>query len=803
MRRHSRPTAPLSIWSFTLRKARPLVSLVCFSLVLLFRVPGAPAQISEGGVPPSFYLQLARPLPTVQMPAVDTLSLLAEDARNGNDPYRFAAPIDVALNLKNAGQWEIISGGRLWRMRILSSHAYSIGLLYDDWYIPKGGRLFIYNDDHSMVVGAFTDANNWDYGKNITQHITGDAIILEYFEPVSIEGRSRLSIYNVCHAYRNLFGHRSLDSYGASAPCEMNVNCPPGDRWLDEKRGVGMIIHNNTWQCSGSLINAYTPLYTVFPYFLTANHCWQSNDALWIFYFNYESPVCGNQNGPLNQTIANAHLVARWDSSDFALYQLSSPPPAAYNVFLNGWSREDVAADSSVGIHHPMGDIKKISFDQSPAGSGGWRQYLSCTTTPTHWKVRHWEVGETESGSSGSPLFDAGTSLIKGQLSGICGNCDCIACSSYYGKLSKSWEGGGTSTTRLKDWLDPTSSGILGTVGQYFYWPDNDACPGTAIAALPFMGGGSTTSARNDWNNCVGQFSQDVFYYFTPSCDMTITVSLCGSNYNTGVGVFYLPLGNCTWPFLIACNDNSQLCADTTNSQVTFDATMNCKYLFDIHGAGLAAGNYLLSVTGVNHVLADSCPGLTIPSLPYTHSGDTRCSTNNYHNCVGQASPDEVFTYTSLHTQVVVASLCGSGYNTALEVRTHGPCRGDSLVKCNDDGACWPVTTSKLSFRADSGRTYYLIVHGNAASSGTYQLQLNAQPDLQHLVVHCDGPLILLNWPPLSGATVYYVYRDTTASVEPSTINLIGTTSDTSFVDPTVLALPSRMNFYVVTGEMP
>ncbi len=449
-------------------------NLLAVVIVVLCVCPHMMAQIGAGGIPPSFSRSPTRIPVTVQMPAVDTQALIAEDDQTGNDPYRFAAQIDVALNLGNSGSWQTLpNGDRLWQLRIVSPGAFSIGLLYDDWYIPAGGQLFIYNDDHSVVVGAFTSFNNWEYKKNITQHVAGDATTLEYLEPASKSGQSRLSIYKVCHAYRNLFGRGSLDDYGDSDGCEKNVNCPEGYPWQDEKRGVAMIIHNNSYQCSGSLINAFTPTYTVYPYFLTANHCYQSGDSLWIFYFNYESPGCANENGPLDQTIANAHLVARWATSDFALCQLSEAPPVAYNVYMNGWDRT-IAPDSCVSIHHPAGDIKKISIERHPPTIEGW-QY--CDMAQTHWRMQHWEVGRTEGGSSCSPLFDAESGLIVGQLSGYCNTCYCGQCRSYYGRISNSWMGGGHTYDGLRHWLDPDSTGVTSVAGQYFYSPDNDASP--------------------------------------------------------------------------------------------------------------------------------------------------------------------------------------------------------------------------------------------------------------------------------------------------------------------------------------
>jgi hypothetical protein len=737
---------------------------------------------------------------------VDVPALMAEDEKTGNDPYRFAAAIDVALNLKNSGRWDTLPGGdRLWRLRIVSPGAFSIGLLYNDWDIPKGGQLFIYNDDHSMVIGAFTDFNNWEGGKNITQHVAGDATTLEYLEPASVAGRSRLSIFQVCHAYRNLFGRRSLDSYGNSLPCERNVNCPEGDRWQDEKHGVAMIIYANTTQCSGSLIRTIPIDYSAFPYLLTAYHCYEYGDSLFIVYFNYESPGCPNQNGPLNQTMANAHLRACWRTSDFALYQLSSWPPLAYNLYLNGWDLRDVPSDSSVCIHHPQGDIKKISVDNNPLDSAEWFSGEG----RNHWRVNHWEVGITEPGSSGSPLLDAFSGLIHGQLHGFMGSpCNCTTCTSGFGKISSSWEGGGTPETRLKDWLDPESWGMDSVSGTYFYAPDNDYCPGLAIVALPYVSVSTTFSARNDFYNCVCPYSKDVFYHYTPPCDMTITVSLCGSSYDTGLEVLETIFGSCVWwPMMVACNDNNPACPDSLNSQLTFEARANTTYLIDIHGAQLSScGGYNLTVTGVNHIPADSCPGVTIAQLPYLHFGDTRCSVNNYWNCIGTFSPDEVFNYTATDSQLIVVSLCGSGYDTGLEVRSGGDCPGNTPVACNDDDTthnCADTSNSRLTFHPTASLTYYIIVHGCCDHSGPYRLDVHVQPRPEKLVVQASPPVIQLNWMHAEGALFYNVYRDSSASFEPSPTKLIGTTSDTLYEDTQALTMPRTRFFYVVTAEEP
>lgn len=423
-------------------------------LILLVAVaPLSWAQISAGGTPPSFALSLGTVVPSVQMTPVDVQVLLTEDAQASKDePYRFGANLDVSYNLSNSGAWiSLPDGARLWRLRISSPGAFSINLLFDQFYMPPGAQLFLYNDDHSQVIGAFTDFNNFVTGRFGTQPVAGDAITLEYYEPAAVKGQGVISIYQVIHAYRNVFGHGALDNYGDSGTCNNNVNCPIGCNWQSDKRGVAVIISSGSRICTGSLINNVNQDQT--PYFLTANHC-LGGEATWVFMFNYEAPTCTNQDGPTNQTVANATLLAHTTASDFALLRLSSTVPLSYVPYFNGWNNDStVIADSTTVIHHPNVDIKKISFDRNQPVSSTW----SGTPANSHWRILAYESGTTEPGSSGSPLFDQGHRII-GQLHGGTASCS-NNIDDYYGKFSRSWVGA-SSATRIRDWLDPSSTGV-------------------------------------------------------------------------------------------------------------------------------------------------------------------------------------------------------------------------------------------------------------------------------------------------------------------------------------------------------
>jgi len=378
---------------------------------------------------------------------------LEDELENKNVPFRFGFPMEVDIGLNNGGTWtDLPNGGKMWQVNIISFGAHSINLIYDIYNFPEGAELFVYSPDYKMILGAFTNFNNKKYGGMATSPIEGDEIIVEYYEPPNVEFNGELHISSVIHGYKDVFFNESRD-YGDSGSCNNNVNCPEGDLWDNEIRAAAMILTSGGSRlCSGSLVNNVRQDLT--PYFLTANHCIYGNTNSWIIMFNYESSSCSNENGPTNMTVQGTTLRSNYSHSDFALFELSENPPEEYNVHYAGWSAVDVAPPQPVGIHHPSGDIKKISFDNDTGISDGWSG-----NDGSHWRVADWEDGTTEPGSSGSPLYDADHHIV-GQLHGGEASCS-YNVNDYYGKFSSSWDYGTNSSNRLVDWLDPDNTGTL------------------------------------------------------------------------------------------------------------------------------------------------------------------------------------------------------------------------------------------------------------------------------------------------------------------------------------------------------
>ena len=75
------------------------------------------------------------------------------------------------------------------------------------------------------------------------------------------------------------------------------------------------------------------------------------------------------------------------------------------------------------------------------------------------------------------------------------------------------------------------------------------------------------------------------------------------------------------------------------------------------------------------------------------------------------------------------ASTCSNtNYDTQLSIYSGSSCGRLSCVASNDQ-YCGNGDQSRLAFHANSGTTYYILVHGHRSASGPFQLQLASLPD--------------------------------------------------------------------------
>ncbi len=566
------------------------------------------AQIAIEKTPPSFNKNMETTVVTHQLPSFDVQAMLAEDElTKGEGPLRFGKRHKVDMTPKHHGTWERLpNGDRIWRMTFHSPEAYSLNFLFSKFRMPEGAELYAYNADRSEVRGAFTVQNNKADNMFAITPVHGDEVTLEYYEPAAVRGQGLLEISYVVHAYRNL--HDTMEEilekgYGDSGSCNNDVACPVSAGWEDQIRSVAIIIDNGFRACTGAMVNNVAQDGT--PYFLSANHCGVNISSNWSFVFNYDSPSCDGPDGDLSNSIVGGVLRANYGPSDVSLFELSMPPPQNYVTYYAGWNRLDEAATSSVAIHHPAGDVKKISFNDDAVYEGNWGSGDTPVPGGDHWVVDDWEDGTTEGGSSGSPLFDQ-NKLIIGQLHGGGASCSNIVYDSY-GKFFTSWEGGGSPSTRLKDWLGDGQDTLH---GAYFIDPP-----------LPYNVAAATLSGV-DGVSCSGEISPQLVVRNIGDvgiASFTIAYSYDNNNFETLDWVgdtlgFYqsatvdfppvmLPLGSYTFTAVIG-NPNGIPDDDTSNNTI--------ESAFEV-----IEGNTLT----VN-LLADNYPGETTYEIADQNTGE-------------------------------------------------------------------------------------------------------------------------------------------------------------------------------------
>lgn len=439
--------------------------LILFLMLTFVLIPtGTQAQLTEEGSPLSFQIKekAAQIIPVLSLDSVKGKQLTEEDKKFGID-NRYGVVQQCGINIKEAGaRLEVAGKGTIWRYKVESANAYSLGITFSKYRLPLGANVYIYDEAKVRLRGAFTQRNNNSSNQLSLAEFSGRNLIIEYFEPYSSAFSGELVLGAVSQAYVD---------FQSIVVSRIGINCTQGQNWQEEKTAVCLMSFNDSrysYYCTGALVNNVKNDES--PYFLTANHCISTSAeaATLVTYFNYENSSCTSSDATDAQTLSGATFVSGSSYSDFSLLLLNEYPPESYNPFFAGWDASGVNPSSGVCIHHPEGSTKCISIENSQVTSYPqaiqWTddsgKTISTTQANTHWLVTFSE-GNTESGSSGSPFFDQNKRIV-GQLHGGSDT------ESFFGKLSLSWNYSSTYTKQLAHWLDPDNTGtkILDGIGK-------------------------------------------------------------------------------------------------------------------------------------------------------------------------------------------------------------------------------------------------------------------------------------------------------------------------------------------------
>ncbi len=447
------------------------------------------------------------PLPEVElviMPPIDNQALLeAELARRspGLAP-RFAESFEVDINPESHGLWEQLPDSTaVWRLRIRSRGAFSLNFGFLEYYMPPGARLLIYDPGAKNILGPFSPSDNETHQQLWTPVLAGDEAVLEVQAPARERMNIRLRLASVNHDF---LGFPAL----LSGACNLDVICGPSNGWSivdlyrDAIQSVAVYGLGGDTFCTGFLVNNTRQDCT--PYFMTAYHCnvTATNAPSLVAYWNYQNSYCrqpgtaasgGPGDGQLALFNTGALFRAAFEGTDFTLLELDDPIPTAANAYFAGWSREaSPPQDTLACIHHPDGAEKRISFSFQDTYAGAWGSGSNPVSNGNHLIVPDWDIGSTESGSSGAPLFDRRQRIV-GQLHGGSASCSNNLYDAF-GWFRYSWNGGGQPSNRLRDWLDPDNTNAAYLDGRWLSYctatisvngPQDAVClPGAANFAL-------------------------------------------------------------------------------------------------------------------------------------------------------------------------------------------------------------------------------------------------------------------------------------------------------------------------------
>jgi lysyl endopeptidase len=344
------------------------------------------------------------------------------------------------------GSWVPVPGGYAAQASVTSPEAGAMRLAIDLANVPLDVEMVFYGSDATDdIVGPIRVGDIKDRSAPWWSPTTdGETQVVEFFAPARANAQGlSVRITAASHLFTTVtsgFAKTTAD-IGSSGSCEIDIKCSSlssSGAFLDVRNAVAHMLFQDgasAFLCTGTLLND-TAAATQVPWFYGANHCFDNDsqplktdgemqvvgNSLNTFWF-FEATSC-NARGipPYVRRTNGAQVIYHNSGADVLLLRLNDTAPSG--AFFAGWDPNPVPLGTSViTIHHPRGDLKKVS--QGTVQRYSNPPIVGANGTPFSQVL--WSSGSTEGGSSGAGFFtfDGAQYLLRGGLwggSALCTN---------------------------------------------------------------------------------------------------------------------------------------------------------------------------------------------------------------------------------------------------------------------------------------------------------------------------------------------------------------------------------------------
>lgn len=236
----------------------------------------------------------------------------------------------------------------------------------------------------------------------------------------------------------------------------------------------------------------------------------------------------------------------------------------------------------------------------------------------------------------------------------------------------------------------------------------------TVVATLPAGFSQSTVGSTGEPGeptpSCSANADTTVWYRYRSRVAMVLTADTLGSDFDTILAAY---ITTSTGFSEVRCNDDFS----GVTSRVKFTTQAGTTYYFQVDGFAAGTGNLVFNLGGtpVNNKFRKAT---VISTLAYTAAIQTYNATLQG----GEPQPCGLGGYSVWHrftpstSRMLSADTYGSNYDTVLAVYRGTSLSGLNFIGCNDDSG--GTAQSRVSWFAQSGRTYYIQVGAFASNTG-------------------------------------------------------------------------------------